>query len=186
MVKSIIKGRRGEQEIGRILYEAWFGSPPPKDREHFIRVGFGRRQARGDLILPPDFPFTAVEVKNRNVPLEEVLEIKGQFLKWLLNLTPPATLIFKHNRKWIVAIVTMTDIADATLPATMSTNKTTPTETTPTKPTANRHAYFTTRLPFSSASLIILTLNQFTKLLKHLKSNPNGILNHSNLNHSNP
>jgi len=107
MKNSIAKGRRGEQEVARMLYKAHYGTKPPADRQVFIRVGFGRSQPQGDLIVPPDFPFT-VEVKNREVPLHRLPQEVCEWLTPYLadgDLKGSMLLIFKHQRKWWVVLV---------------------------------------------------------------------------------
>lgn len=57
------RGKAGEREVGRALYEAWFGEPAPARREHFARHRYGMEQPKGDLTVPDGFPFR-VSVKN--------------------------------------------------------------------------------------------------------------------------
>ncbi len=103
MGSSASKGRRGEQEVARILYKAWFGVEPSKEREFFVRVGFGRKQPYGDLIVPPDFPFI-VEVKNINFDLQQITPATLQsIIKNKANL--PVAVFLKLNHKWWVVVV---------------------------------------------------------------------------------
>lgn len=97
------KGRRGEQEIGRILYKAWFGSEPPKERTVFIRTGFGRKQPYGDLITPADFPYI-VEVKNTNYNLQS-LNVKTikTFVEGKARL--PVAVFIKLGGRWFVIVI---------------------------------------------------------------------------------
>lgn len=105
-MKSVDKGRRGEQDIARWLYEVWFNEPPPADRSVFIRVGLGRKQPTGDLILPPDFPFRAVEVKNREVSITDLLTLSGDIGTWVKSYPAPALVFVKVKRKWVAIVVT--------------------------------------------------------------------------------
>lgn len=98
------KGRQGEQDVARRLYKLWFKEEPPPDRQYFIRVGFGRKQQGGDLIVPPDFPFI-VEVKNRKINFSAFV---NEFRKWVEPYLPfkekKLLLVFKFERKWWCAV----------------------------------------------------------------------------------
>ena len=63
-LKSRRKGAVGEQQVGRFLYQAWFGEEPARQREVFTRTKPGCRQREGDLQVPQDFPWL-VSVKNQ-------------------------------------------------------------------------------------------------------------------------
>lgn len=102
---SVHKGRRGEQEVGRILYKMWYNADPPADRTVFVRVGLGRPQPTGDLIVPDDFPFW-VEVKNKEMDLTD---IRREFVHWIFPYLDylcgrkegkGIMFVFKHKRKW--------------------------------------------------------------------------------------
>lgn len=105
-MKPINKGRKGERDIARWLYEVWFNEPPPADRSVFVRVGLGRKQLSGDLILPPDFPFRAVEVKNREVSITQLLTLTGDVGIWVKSYPAPALVFVKVKRKWVAIAVT--------------------------------------------------------------------------------
>ncbi len=104
--KSRRKGKEGELDVARRLYEAHFGCPPPPDRTVFVRTKPGVRQHEGDLIVPEDFPFF-VEVKNRSICLSHLLRDEwGEIIKTTHNHSWPQCriplLIFKVHREWWV------------------------------------------------------------------------------------
>lgn len=96
------KGRRGEQEVARLLYKAWFGKDSPADRQVFIRVGFGRKQPTGDLLTPPDFPFI-VEIKNTKVELQQLLGLLDKWLQPYQHRDKKVAVVFKVKRAWWAA-----------------------------------------------------------------------------------
>lgn len=97
------KGRKGEQEVARHLYKAHFGEDPPADRQVFIRVGLGRKQPKGDLIVPSDFPFI-VEVKNTEVPFHRLPAFLSQWMQPYQGDLHRLMVVFKNNRKWWVSV----------------------------------------------------------------------------------
>jgi len=100
--RSVRKGRRGEQEIARLLYKAWFGEEPPAERSVFVRTGLGRKQPHGDIVVPSDFPYI-VEVKNRNFQLHE---ITPRFVEECIHgRRLPVAIFLKLCHKWYVVVV---------------------------------------------------------------------------------
>ncbi|MCS7186153.1 MAG: hypothetical protein RMK89_04265 [Armatimonadota bacterium] len=98
------KGKRGELEVARLLYQAHYGSPPNPDRDVFVRTKGGVRQKEGDLVTPADFPFF-VEVKNRSISLPKLLT--SEWLKMLSETITkakrkPILFCFKCQREWWV------------------------------------------------------------------------------------
>lgn len=82
-----------------------YGEKPPKDRNVFVRVGFGRKQQSGDLILPDTFPFI-VEVKNRKVTFSSLLSEIKKWCEPYENMPEDKglLLVFKYERKWWCAV----------------------------------------------------------------------------------
>lgn len=103
---SVRKGRRAEQEVARLLYKMFFGKEPPKERDVFIRTGFGHRQLDGDIVVPFSFAFI-IEVKDRKTTLERLLRELREWARPYDNLNRPSKrllIIFKFERKWWCAI----------------------------------------------------------------------------------
>lgn len=106
-VKSRRKGKRGELQVGRLLYTAHYGTPPPPDRTVFVRTKPGVRQHDGDLVVPDDFPFL-VEVKNRSICLSQLLTAEWQAMltdayKRSQQKEVHLLFVFKVHHRWWVA-----------------------------------------------------------------------------------
>ncbi len=106
------KGRAGEQWVGRWLYQVWYGVAAPRDREVFVRVGLGRHQPTGDLIVPDDFP-CLVEVKNKVYDIlrdKELREVAMQLFRAAQRYRRPYALVFfrRAKRQWHVLVASLT------------------------------------------------------------------------------
>lgn len=110
--RSRRKGKDGENEVGKLLWKAWYGADPPRHREVFVRTKPGVRQRMGDLVVPPDFPFY-VSIKNVISPLHHFFA-GGKALGWWADAVVAADkaslspmLIWKVARGtwWVAAFV---------------------------------------------------------------------------------
>lgn len=105
-----LRGIRAEQEVGRILFEAWYGVKPDRDATDFRRTKPGVRQYEGDLTTPEGFPFRlSVKDVNDEPPPHHFLTGGKTLLRWwaeireIADWTYQPCLIWKHRGVWFCA-----------------------------------------------------------------------------------